>query len=183
MLTTQLRGIRTLLLGALLVAGCDKGPSKNAEPVSAAAPSAVPAVATLEGKTFGAGVKLAESTPIASIIADPKAFQGKPVRVEGMITDVCQKRGCWFELVGSAPGEKLRFKVTDGEMVFPVDSKGKYVVAEGPIAVHELTMEQSREYAEEQASENGTKFDPASVTKPIQIVRIDGTGAVMRDKK
>ena len=183
-------GFRSLLLSALVLAGCDKGPSKHDEPKVAAAPAVAPAdkpvatpSATVDGTSFGAGVKLAETTPIDRILAEPAAFKGKTVRVEGMVTDVCQKRGCWFEMAGTAPGQKLRFKVTDGEMVFPVDAKGKYAVAEGQIAVHELTLEQTKEYAEEQATENGTKFDPASVTKPTVIVRIDGTGAVLRDKQ
>lgn len=167
---------RLLLVGILAVTGCDKGPTAQA--ASKQTSSAVPA-----GQTLGAGVKLTTTTSIDELLKNPTAFKDKTVRVEGMILDVCPKRGCWMELAGSQPGQKLKFKVTDGEMVFPVDSKGKYVVAEGPVAVHELTMEQSREYAEEQASENGAKFDPASVTKPILIVRLDGTGAVMRDKK
>ena len=183
-------GFRVVLLSALVLAGCNKGPSKHDEPMAAAAPGATGADmpvttpgATVDGTSFGAGVKLVETTPIERILAEPAAFKGKTVRVEGMVTDVCQKRGCWFEMAGTAPGQKLRFKVTDGEMVFPVDTKGKYAVAEGQIAIHELSLEQTRAYAEEQATENGATFDPASVTKPTVIVRIDGTGAVLRDKK
>ena len=91
--------------------------------------------------------------------------------------------GCWFEMAGSQPGQKLRFKVTDGEMVFPMDSKGMVAVAQGQVAVKELTLDESKQYAEYQAKEYGKPYDPASITKPTQIVRIDGTGAVFRDKK
>jgi hypothetical protein len=105
------------------------------------------------------------------------------VRVEGMITDVCPKRGCWFDLAGGGPGKKLKFKVTDGEMVFPVDAKGKVAVAEGVVAVRELSIEESKQYAEYQAKEYGIPYDPASITKPTSVVRLDGTGAVFRDQK
>ena len=184
---------------ALLAAGCDKGPkagAANAASVSAA-PTAVPvaegaAGATapapapsgkVDGTAYGAGVQLAASTPIDTILADPAAYNGKPVRVEGLITDVCPKRGCWMELAGTAPGQKLRFKVTDGQIVFPLDAKGKYALAEGVLAVRELSIEETRANAEYQAKEYGIAYDPASITKPSSLVRIDGTGAVLRDQQ
>ena len=126
-------------------------------------------------------MKLTEATPIDAILAEPKKFAGKTVRVEGMVTDVCPKRGCWFELAGAKPGQKLRFKVTDGEMVFPPDSKGKTAVAEGVVAATELTLEQTKERLEYEAKEYGKPYDPASVTEPMTVVRLDGTGAVFRD--
>jgi hypothetical protein len=180
-----------LLLLCLSLAACDKGPkpgeAKAAPAQAGAAPAgAAPAATSAQapaGTAFGAGVKLAESTPIDAILADPKAYQGKTVRVEGMITDVCPKRGCWFDLAGGGPGKKLQFKVTDGEMVFPVDAKGKYAVAEGVVAVRELTIEQTREQAEYRAKEYGIKYDPASITQPSVSVRLDGIGAVFRDQK
>ena len=95
-----------------------------------------------------------------------------------MVTDVCPKRGCWFELAGGKPGQKLRFKVTDGEMVFPMDSKGRQALAEGVVAVTELTLEQTKERAEYEAKEYGKAYDPASITEPAAVVRIDGTGAI-----
>lgn len=189
-----------LLSLCLPLAACDKGPKPGEAKASpgataaaapatatpAAATSAAPAAASTTvpaGATFGAGVKLAEVTPIDTILADPKAFQGKTVRVEGMITDVCPKRGCWFDMAGGGPGKKLQFKVTDGEMVFPPDAKGKYAVAEGVVAVRELTLEQTKEQAAYRAKEYGIKSDPASITQPSVSVRLDGTGAVFRDQK
>ncbi len=191
-----------LLLLCLPLAACDKGPKSGeatAAPASATAPTptaapaasgAAPATATAPasspapaGTPFGAGVKLAEVTPIDTILADPKAYQGKAVRVEGMITDVCPKRGCWFDMAGGGPGKKIKFKVTDGEMVFPVDAKGKYAVAEGVVTVRERSIEESKEYAEYQKKEYGIPYDPASITKPTLSVMLAGTGAVVRDQK
>jgi hypothetical protein len=189
-----------LVLLCLPLAACDKGPKPGeakAAPTAAAgetpaaaaptgaAPAATAATTTAApaGTPFGAGVKLAETTPIDTILADPKAYQGKTVRVEGMITDVCPKRGCWFDMAGGGPGQKLKFKVTDGEMVFPPDAKGKFAVAEGVVAVRELSLEQTKERAEYQKKEYGIPYDPASITKPTLYVQLDGTGAVFRDQK
>jgi Domain of unknown function (DUF4920) len=184
-----------LVLLCLPLAACDKGPktgeakaapSATVQPQAAASQATAPAATQATapaGTSFGAGVKLADATPIDTLLADPKAYQGKTVRVEGMITDVCPKRGCWFDMAGGGPGQKLKFKVTDGEMVFPLDAKGKYAVAEGVVAVRELSIEQSKERAEYQAKEYGIPYDPASITKPTLLVQLDGTGAVFRDQK
>lgn len=179
-----------LVLFAVALSACDRGPTKSeaAPVVTTSTPTATttarPAVAPA-GDTFGAGVTLAaaDAVKVDAVLADPAAYKGKTVRVEGMITDVCPKRGCWFEMAGEQPGHKLRFKVTDGEMVFPPDAKGKWAVAQGVVAVRELTLEQTKEHAEYQSKEYGIKYDPASVTKPTSIVKIDGTGAIIADKK
>lgn len=173
-------------LFALSIAGCSKGPKTEAKAqASAAGATAVAPTkgASTSGSTFGAGVKLEASTPIATILADPKAWDGKSVRVEGMVVDVCEKRGCWMDLAGDQPGQKLKFKVVDGEMTFPMDAKGKWAVAEGVIAVKELSGEDAVAYAKYQAEEAGKPFDPASVTGPMTTVKIDGTGAVLRDAR
>ncbi len=201
-----LRGLSLILFSAALAigaAGCDKGPPARGEaakmaPVEPAAPTAAaPAAgtadqtaaaapagsATVEGKPYGAGVKLAAATPMADILKDPDAYVGKTVRVEGMIAEVCPQRGCWVDLAGAGEGEKLRFKVEDGDMVFPLEAKGQYAVAEGVVAVTMLSIEDSRKLAEYQAKEYGTPYDPASITAPTKRVRLDGVGAVVRDQK
>lgn len=195
------------VLSIVALTACEAGPKSGSS--STGNPSAAPAVAAktqlspgavaavrdqplapsgggaapATGQSFGAGVKLTDSMPIATLLADPKAHVGQTVRVEGMIVDVCPKRGCWMDLAGTAPGQKVRFKVTDGEMVFPVDAKGKYAVAEGVVAVNELTLEETKEYVAYQHAEYGAEKTPESVTEPMVIVRLDGTGAMLRDKQ
>lgn len=162
-------------------------PVAHAEPIASAPAQAGAAAAApapeQAGTTYGAGVQQAESVPVAELLANPQQYAGKTVRVEGTITDVCPKRGCWFELAGEQPGQKMRFKVRDGEMVFPMDAKGKYALAEGVVAVQSLSLEDTRKYLEYQAREYGSEVDPASVTEPMTIVRLDGTGALIRDAK
>jgi len=170
---------------AVVAVGCSKerDGQAHAEAAATARVAGDQAARQPDGTVFGDGVKLSDSTAISKILANPNDYAGTTVRVEGMITDVCPKRGCWFEMAGEGTGEKLRFKVTDGVMVFPVDAKGKYAVAEGVISARELTMEESHEYLAYQAREYGKEYDPDQVTEPVMVVRMDGTGAVIRDGK
>jgi hypothetical protein len=140
----------------------------------------VGAALQLPGKTYGKGVTLTETIAIETLLRDADAWVGKRVRVEGLVTDVCPMRGCWFDMAGKKPGTKLRFKVRDGVMVFPLDAKGQRAVAEGVVRKIPLNLAQSKRYMAHQAEEKGEAFDPATVTEPITLVRLDGSGAVLR---
>lgn len=184
----------TVLVAALLAASAcskesapvsqaqaDTPPAAQAAEAPASAGAATAQAGAIPGELFGDGVKESQAVAITDILASPDQYAGKTVRVEGTVTDVCPKRGCWFEMAGTKPGDKLRFKVQDGVMVFPMTAKGKYAVAEGVVVAQKLSLEETREYLEYQAREYGKEYDPASVTEPMTVVRLDGKGAVLRD--
>lgn len=170
---------------------CDKGPqtgtptpSAKAGDTTKSAPTndkAPAPAADVKGDVYGAGVSELTTVAISELVSDPTAYEGKTVRVEGMVTDVCAKRGCWFEMAGTAPGEKARFKVQDGEMVFPMSAKGKSAVAQGKIVTQTLSLEETRAMEEHYAKESGREFDPSTITAGKTVFRIDGTGAVIAD--
>jgi hypothetical protein len=85
--------------------------------------------------TFGSGVSLEEVTPLARVIQQPEGFEGKIVRVEGVVTAVCAHMGCWMALAASdAPGgQTVLLKVDDGVVVFPVTAKGRRAAAQGVV--------------------------------------------------
>lgn len=136
----------------------------------------VPAVCGAE--TYGAGVTVPESTSIAKILADPDAYVGKTVRIEGKVLDVCPMKGCWMELAQEGDGPSLKVKVDDGVMVFPVTAKGKLAVAEGVLEAIPMTRESYIGWMEHLAEESGKKFDAATVGDgPFRILQLKGTGA------
>ncbi|MHC4952973.1 MAG: DUF4920 domain-containing protein [Planctomycetota bacterium] len=138
---------------------------------------------TLTGTVYGEGVQIEETLPISAVLARSEELEGKRVRVEGLVTGVCAKRGCWFQMESDKEFESLQFKVTDGVIVFPMSMTGKYAVAEGMVQRLPLDLETTRRYLAHKAEDRGEKFDPATVTEPATIVRLAGTGAVVRDKK
>jgi hypothetical protein len=129
-------------------------------------------------ETYGGGVTLAEATSIGKILAEPDAWVGKHVRVEGEVTDVCPMKGCWME-ISEPEGDRLRVKVDDGVMVFPVGSKGKRAVAEGVVEAIPMNREQYLGYLSHLAEEKGETFDPATVAGdgPFKILQLRGLGA------
>ena len=141
-----------------------------------AALAAAPAFAATK---YGKGVSEATPVKLSDLMAKPDDFVGKVVKVEGLITEVCPKRGCWINVAGDKEFQTIRIKVEDGVIVFPMTDKGKKVVAEGTFRKMELTKEQAIAKAKHECEEKGTKFDPASVTGPATVYQIQGTGAVV----
>ena len=107
-------------------------------------------------------------------------YLGKPVRVEGTITEVCAMKGCWMEL---AEGEaKIRVKVEDDVIAFPISSRGKIGIAEGVLEAIPMTREKYVEWQQHLAEERGQTFDAATVGDgPYQVLQVRGTGAKILD--
>jgi len=131
----------------------------------------------LSATTYGDGVSLEDTTPIGEILAEPEAWAGKVVRVEGEITGVCAMKGCWMELE-NAEGERLRIKVEDDVLVFPSEAQGANAIAQGKVEVREMTREQWVGWQRHLAEEQGQSFDEASLGDgPYRLVQIRGIGA------
>lgn len=128
-------------------------------------------------KSFGKGITVKETTLISSILDQPKEYVGKQVKVTGLIVDVCAARGCWMYIAGDRSFDKLRVKVVDGEIVFPMEARGRQADVEGIVEIFELTKEEVIEKRMHHASEQGEVFDPASITTGETIVRLRGLGA------
>ncbi len=130
-----------------------------------------------KGKDLGKGITLNKTVKISKIMDKPGEWVGKKVLVEGQIVDVCKKRGCWMELASDKQYQTIKIKVKDGEIVFPLEARGKKALAEGTVEKIELTLEQTRKYLQHQAEEEGKEFDPETVKEPLVLYRIKGTGA------
>jgi hypothetical protein len=126
---------------------------------------------------YGKEISLKEKTSISKILEQPEEYVGKTVLVEGEILEVCAMAGCWMELKSDVENQKVKIKVKDGDIVFPVEAKGKSALVEGTVYKIELSKEEAIEYYQHVAEEQGTSFDEASVTGPLTLYQIKGIGA------
>lgn len=133
------------------------------------------------GAQYGAAVTVAEATPISEILAEPRRFAGREVRVEGEVTGVCAMAGCWMELA-DAEGRRLRVKVDDGVIVFPPESVGERAVAQGTVTVRAMSREEYARWMRHLAEEQGESFDEATLGDgPFELVELAGHGATIGD--
>jgi hypothetical protein len=138
--------------------------------------AAMVSLTAAEEKTYGKGVTLKAATPIATLLAAPKDYLGKTVRVDGIVTAVCDKAGCWMDLRDEKADPKaktLRMKVNDGEIVFPVAAKGKKASIEGvfePVG-EAMAMEYAADAKEAKVG--------SEMKTPAPAYQLKGTGAII----
>jgi hypothetical protein len=128
-------------------------------------------------KTFGAGLQLDKNIAVSELLENGDAYLGQRVQIRGMIVDVCETRGCWLYLAGDKPFEKIRVKVNDGEIVFPLEARGTEAVVEGILEKFDLSREEVIERKRHHAEERGESFDPATVTQGETFYQVRGLGA------
>ena len=133
-----------------------------------------------EGRRYGKKLTIKKVTSIDSILANPQKYDGKRVMVEGTVTDVCQHMGCWINVAPKKGGESIKFKVEDGVIIFPKDSKGKLVKAQGKITVADLSKDDLIAAKKHEAEEAGRTFDASSVIGPKRVATIQGEGAILK---
>lgn len=132
-------------------------------------------------KKFGSGANFSEAKPMSEIMKTPESYIGKEVTVSGTIEDVCEKRGCWMQLTSDYKNEKVRVKVKDGEIIFPLEARGKKAAAKGEFKKIDMNLEQTKNYLQHIAEENKKSFDPASVKEGMVVYQVQATGAVIKD--
>ena len=131
--------------------------------------------------TFGEAIKSSARINISTLLATPSDYLDKDVTVQGTIVGVCSHRGCWMELASDARFEKLRIKVRDGDMVFPLHVKGRQALATGKLTAIDLNLEETKHYKATLAKRRGEAFDLVSVTEPMAIYQLSPTGVKILD--
>lgn len=128
---------------------------------------------------FGEPIELKESLKISNILENPGDYMNGLIRVEGTIIGVCAHMGCWMEIAGDEPFTKIRIKVNDGDMVFPLTAKGQNAIIEGELVALDLSKEQATMMKQAECEEKGEHFDPDSVTEGITVYQIKPRGVVI----
>ncbi len=139
-----------------------------------------------EAKKYGAGVTLDAGVSVGELLAAPEKFVGKKVRVDGVVTAVCAKRGCWMMLTDPEREQGIRIKVEDGVIVFPMEAMGHKASAEG---IFEVVSPAGEEHADaqhaahaggEHASGGASCADQEKAAKKASVTyQIAGTGAIV----
>lgn len=169
-----------VLLLIVLFIGCGQKESSNEEIVNDASEEILALEKTDPAGIYGKGISLSEKTMVSDILSSPEKYEGKQVLVSGTVVDVCRKRGCWIELSGDKEFQKIKVKVKDGEIVFPLSAKGQQATVEGIVEKLELSKEQVMKWKAHEAEEHGEEFDSTTVTGPMTIWRLKGVGAEIK---
>ncbi len=108
-----------------------------------------------EHTVYGAGVTIEKTVAIETLHSEADEYQGKTVRIDGVITNVCKTRGCWIDLTDADTGKSIRVKVEDGVISFPVSSLGHKASAQGVFEAITLSPEQAAKIKGQHAEHSG----------------------------
>lgn len=167
-----------LLLLPLVVACGEAAPPAavvTPEPVAAheeeghVEPAEAHAVADANGwEHYGAPFALTETVAATTLLADPAPSVGKTVRVEGKVSDVCQKAGCWMVI---ADGDKLmRIRMKDHSFAVAKDGTGALASIEGEVVAIPVKKEDVEHFASESAKPEALPENQAVNGQTYEIV-------------
>jgi hypothetical protein len=135
----------TLLLALAATAGCESGPvTPSSAPAAESAAAAPSNPAAASGTTasnasvakFGAALEPASATPLASLLANPKAYADQTVTTEGKVQRACSRKGCWMEIGSGDDACRITFK--DYAFFVPTDSAGAFAKIQGRLDTREV---------------------------------------------
>lgn len=151
------------------------GPLLAALLLATAVPAAAAAAPADEVLKVGAPITVKKAVDIAALARRPAKFEGKTVRLEGVVKEVCQGRGCWVEVVGPK-GASFMARSLDHSIVLPKDCKGRRIVVEGVVTAMKAaeTPEEHAAHAEAEAAE------PAGHACPVTEWVVATTGAELQ---
>ena len=130
-----------------------------------------------EYQDFGDGLTEVVEIRIGHLLSNPDEYVDKTVKVMGLVNDVCPMRGCWVEIIEKQTSERIRVKVQDNVVIFPVEAVGQEIVAEGILRHYEMSKDQATRWFAHLAEEKNEVFDPSTVSGPMSFYQIEGLGA------
>jgi len=161
---------------SLLFGACRSGgepPSAKPEPAKAAAAAAPAVSAAANVGKYGAPLGSAPPEALASVLAAPDRFAGRPVRVEGHVRRACTAMGCWMELAesGDAAAPACRVIMKDHSFFVPTDSAGASARVEGTLSVRRIEPAQVAHMEGE-----GAKFERKATDGSAEELRFVASG-------
>jgi hypothetical protein len=129
----------------------------------------------------GSDITIDEATAIADILKAPEAFEGKTVRIEGLVTEVCQGSGCWFkvrsggaEVIAKDPGHKL---------LVPMDCAGQRAVVQGEVALLPPPKQEQKSCGHDHGDHGDHGDEEKAHVCPNPRIQIRTAGVLLSDQE
>ncbi|MBM74772.1 MAG: hypothetical protein CMK59_05180 [Proteobacteria bacterium] len=134
---------------------CTKAPTETSAPEQAASTQEAPAPQPAEAEQansfedFGSPFTLDEIIPASQLLNAPTEYVGKNIRIEGKVSDVCQKMGCW--LVISDENKHMRITTKNHGFFVNKQGAGSQCEIEGEVISREIDPDRTAHFESESA--------------------------------
>ena len=125
---------------------------------------------------YGAKIDAKGAIPIKKMIesmGDKTEMEGK---IEGVIKEVCQVKGCWMSME-KGDGTNMRVTFKDYGFFVPKDLSGKTVIIKGKASVSTTSVEELRHYAEDGGA---SAEEIAKITAPKRELAFEAEGVIVK---
>ena len=160
--------ITLLLISTLALYSCSDSEQQSTE-----ASSEVPTP-----NAFGATVTQDGSITYDELLGQLGTQDSLATKVTGIVSEVCQAKGCWMTIASDQSDKVMRVKFTDYAFFVPTDISGRKVVFEGKAYKEETSIDELRHYAEDAGK---SEAEIAAIVAPEQAYKFMADGVLLLD--
>ncbi|MCW9706343.1 DUF4920 domain-containing protein [Fodinibius salsisoli] len=160
------------LLGALVILGSMSVQAQ--EHVKDYVQLSDPVVQTEDYRVFGDRFESGESVvSLDELISADSTFNEQAITTEGVISQVCKKKGCFFILNKEGTDRHARITFKDYGFFIPTNTAGSKVKLNGIFQVKELSEEKAKHYAKDSGD------DPDKIKGPQKEYSVVATSVLI----
>lgn len=165
--------VALLATGAANLGGCTETPASSKQ---RAASKAGGAKATGPGNHLGQPFAAKEITSLEQVFKNPKGYEGKTLRVEGVVTAHCHHQLAWFALRSDPKATQVLRVMTRPAFLVPKDVKHGVTraSAEGVIELKTVPEAHAKHLAKEHGLFGG---EPDKISGPQYVLSLRASGA------
>lgn len=127
-------------------------------------------------KVFGMAPTLTEPMKLSDAMSRAGDLKDKEILVEGTVTKVCRKKGCWMILMDEDKNIRVTFK--DYAFFIPKTSASKRARAQGMIVEETLSVKAARHFLKD---EGAPKEEIAAIKEPMKTTSFIASGVRFLD--
>lgn len=135
--------------------------------------------AEITGQPFGEEIDAEGVVSYNELLTKLEGNDSLAVKVRAKVTDVCQAKGCWMNVLADDGQPEMFVKFKDYGFFVPKDIAGQEVIMEG-YAYREFTpVDELRHYAED---EGKSAEEIAAITEPVEELKFMASGVLVLPK-
>ena len=165
----MLKNILFVFIAALLFTACNNSQSTTTD--NKKDDTAV----QVTNQSFGAKITPDNALTFDAMLDKMDQLDSMQTKVTGTVESVCQKKGCWVNIV-SEDGREMFVKFKDYDFFLPKDCAGSKVVMEGEAFRETTSVEELRHYAEDAGD---SKEEIAKITESKEELKFVASGVLL----
>ena len=131
--------------------------------------------ATPANEFFGDKISPEEALSFNQLLTEMDKLDSIETKVTGTVESVCNKKGCWVNIV-SEDGREMFVKFKDYGFFLPKDCEGRQVVMEGKAFRETTSVDELRHMAEDGGA---SKEEIEKITEPKEELKFMASGVVL----